>query len=55
MHTPSKIAASSAKRLTIKPETHAPKPGLRLRLANGGGSGPAASLQNGIASPVVPE
>jgi nuclear pore complex protein Nup98-Nup96 len=34
MHTPAKIAASSAKRLVIRPDAHTPKPTIRLRLTN---------------------
>jgi Nuclear protein 96/Nucleoporin autopeptidase len=34
MHTPAKIAASSAKRLVIRPDAHTPKPVIRLRLTN---------------------
>lgn len=55
VRTPSSIAASSAKRLTIKPEAHTPKPSLRLRLTNGSPSGGATLLMNGVTSPAAVE
>lgn len=54
MHTPSSIAASSAKRLIIR-ESNTPKPGIRLRwdLTNGGET--PISVQNGVSTPATAE
>ncbi len=49
MHTPSSIAASSAKRLIIR-ESNTPKPGIRLRLDLSNGSGNPASVENGVST-----
>lgn len=54
MHTPSSIAASSAKRLIIR-ESNSPKPDIRLRLDMASGGGTPMSVQNGVSSPATAE
>ena len=54
MHTPSSIAASSAKRLIIR-GSNTPKPGIRLRLDLTNGDGTPTSVQDGVSTPATAE